>query len=568
MLLTLSISSIALIEKVSLDFSHGMTVFTGETGAGKSILLDAIGLVLGQRGDSTLIRRGEMSAFVEALFHVGAAESLVVALLDEWGFEVDDGEVLLSRELHKNGRTVCRINGKIATVQMLRELGSLLVDQHGQHESFGLGRPEEQLRLLDLYGRHEEALTEYKAAYGRFRQAQERFAKAHVDEQERARRMDTLMFQIQEIESAHLKPEEEELLREERKKLQNADKIRNYVETATRCLHGGDGVEGAVDLLSEALRNLQDASEFDDDLDSTVQLLETARVYAEEASIAVSKHVDLLDVDPLRLEEVSNRLAEVRSLLRKYGLTVEEVLTHLERARTEYNDLETIELVLSKLEKDAALAEGELRAKGRILHDLRTGVASRLSLQVESIVRTLNIPSARFVVSVEPRVQEDGSPDFTGTGSDFVQFLFSANKGEELRPLGKVASGGELSRLLLAIKSVLAEVDDVQTMIFDEIDAGVSGQAVERLAHQLASLADSRQVLCVTHSPQVAAVATEHFAISKSEDTDATRTQVSKLDDLGRSAEIARLIGGGVSDETARAHANALLSKSTTAASS
>lgn len=562
MLSTLSISSIALIENASLNFSQGMTVLTGETGAGKSILLDAIGLVLGQRGDSTLIRRGEKSAFVEALFHVDEKNTMIAELLQEWGFEAPDGEVLLSRELHKNGRTVCRINGKMATVQMLREVGSLLVDQQAQHESFGLGRPEEQLRLLDLYGRHEEALEEFRQAYQRFREAQARFREAHVDEQERARRMDALQFQIHEIESARLQAGEEDALREERKRLQNADRIRTYIETASKCLKGDDGTQGAVDLLSEALDNIHDASEFDDELAGIVQLLETARVHAEEAEIAISKHADLADVDPLRLEEVTNRLAELRSLERKYGSSIEEVLQHLQKARVEYDNLETIEFRLAKLEKDASVAFEELSDKAQRLHELRVKVAANLSKQVESIVRTLNIPSARFVVSVDKRVNQDGSPEFSPTGGDSVQFLFAANRGDELHPLGKVASGGELSRVLLAVKSVLAEVDDVGTMIFDEIDSGVSGQAVERLAQQLATLALTRQVLCVTHSPQVAAFAFEHFAISKSEDGDATRTLVTKLDDSGRAAEIARLIGGGVSDETARAHAKALLSKS------
>lgn len=564
MLVALSIRSVALIESAQLQFAPGMTAFTGETGAGKSILLDAIGLVLGNRGDTALIRRGAEVASVQALFHIPPAQqSAMSEQLREWGMETEDGEILITRELHRSGRTVCRLNGKIATVQMLRALGNALVDQQGQNESYRLNQPETQLQLLDLYGQHGPLLDGVAQAYVAWKDAQAVWRTAQMDEQERMRRLDMLSYQIEEIDAADLMEGEESALRTDRKRLQHAGRILALLSTAVNHLSGVDSNAGAVDALAEASSNLESAAEFDLRFKEVVALLDTAVVHAEEAARAIQKHLLDIDDDPQRLEEVDNRLALIRSLERKYGPSTETILAHLQSARNEHDTLVRHEEHLHQLEQHLTATTQTLSANCAALHEARGQAAQQLSESVETILHALNMPSARFEVGVEMRGDGHGQPHFGPGGFDAVEFRFSANRGESLRPLARVASGGELSRLLLAIQSVLAELDDVDTLIFDEIDTGVSGYAVERIGEQLKLLSEKRQTFCVTHSPQVAATADEHWLIMKSEAGEATTTAITRLDQAGRVAEISRLIGGGVSDHTALAHATALLQKST-----
>ncbi|MCF8563608.1 DNA repair protein RecN [Alicyclobacillus tolerans] len=562
MLLELSVRNVALIESIHLQLQPGFTVLTGETGAGKSILLDSIGLLLGNRASSEWIRHGQDKAVVEASIQLdGPARHRVLGLLEAWGLDLVDGDPLvISRELHRSGRTSCRINGRMATVQMLKELGEHLVQQHGQHDQQGLLKPEEQLRLLDLYGHHAPLLEQLRQQYHAWRSAVRRWKEAHVDEQERIRRIDMLNFQIDEIESAELQPGEEESLREQRKVLQFADKIAAALEEAVSALSGDDRNKGVTDLLVTASTEVAAAADYDSTLEEAKALVESAQVYADEANRILLKHLGKLERDPHRLEAVEDRLVQIRNLERKYGPTIEDILRYLQEASEERTKLQDHEHQLEQLYDEVKTMQRQLHQTSLELHERRQEAAQKLSASVQGVLQKLDMQSARLEISVTQRAPTDsGEVSYSESGLDAVSFLFSANRGEDPKPLQRIASGGELSRTLLAVKSVLAQVDDIETLIFDEIDTGVSGFAAQRIAEQLRHLAGSRQVLCVTHSPQIAAAAQSQYRIQKREEQSATVTEVQAVESEQRVGEIARLLGAGLSDETAIEHAKALL---------
>ncbi|MDQ0188374.1 DNA repair protein RecN [Alicyclobacillus cycloheptanicus] len=561
MLLELSVQNLALIDHVRLELRPGLTVLTGETGAGKSILLDAIGLILGNRASSDLVRKGADRCVVEALVEVpAAANEAVQSLLDAAGIELDPAEPLvISREVHATGRTVCRVNARMATVQMLRELGSLLVQQHGQHDHQGLLRQEEQLRLLDLYGRHQELLDQVRSSYRRWIDAKAALEQAAVNEQERMRRMDMLAFQIREIEEASLRAGEEEELRAARQRLQYADKIAGAVKTALEALSGDDARPGVSTLLASAAREVAAAATHDAALTEVKELMETAEVNVDEALRSLFRYLDTIEADPDELAAIEDRLALIRTLERKYGASVEAVLAHLDAVKAAYESLVNHEARMLERTQAVEAAQAELAALCKALHEARQSASTRLSAEVQRVLRELDLPNASLHIVVEPRLHASGEPAFGPHGADEVAFLFSANRGESPKPLQKIASGGELSRTLLAFKAVLAEVDALDTLIFDEIDVGVSGSAAQRIAEQLQKLGRVRQILCVTHSPQVAAAGDDHFCIEKSERAEHTTTVVHRLDFAGRVAEIARLVGAGLAGQTAVDHAEALL---------
>jgi DNA repair protein RecN (Recombination protein N) len=560
LLLELTVERLALIDALRLPLQPGFNVLTGETGAGKSILLDAIGLLLGNRGSAELIRNGEDSALVEAVIALSpSTQARVKPLLEEWGLPWDES-LIISRELFKSGRTVCRVNGRLATVQMLRELGWRIVQQHGQHDHHGLLRTEEQMRALDLYGHHEELLADVRTQFRHYLNCKRAYEETLLDEQGRAQRLDMLTFQIQEIEQADLQPGEEDRLRERRKKLQHVEKISTALQQAKSFLDG-EGTIGALTLLGNAHDHIAAAAAYDDSLHEAAELLQTAQVHADEAARLIYRHLDELDEDPSELDAIEERLAQIRALQRKYGASVEEVLAYYETAVQERDDLLHHEEKASRLFADMQAAETALHESCERLHQARVEAAERLSSEVVQTLRALSMPSARLEVRVWRRTQSDGTVQYSEDGFDQIQFLFSANVGEELKPLQKVASGGELSRTLLALKSVLADVDDLETLIFDEIDTGVSGVAAQSVAQQMRKIATSRQVLCVTHSAAIAAAAGTHYYIEKTERDGSTQTSVRKLDTSGRIRELARLLGAGIADETAVSHAKALLER-------
>lgn len=559
MLMALSIQHIALIDTLDLSLKPGLAAFTGETGAGKSIVLDAIGLLLGNRGSADIIRTGFDQARVEAVFDVGGGTAVRIGpLLSEWGMDATE-ELVVSRELQRSGRNVCRINGRMATVQMLRELGELLVQQHGQHDHQGLLKTDEQLRLLDLYGHHQAWAADVRAAYSAWAAADQAWQAAQIDEQERMRRLDSLSFQIVEIEQAQLVVGEEDDLRHRHRLLQNADKIGQALDEVAAALQGGERQRGVTELLAVAGQHLAVARAHDDRVSTMAELLETAQVHAEESARALHKYMNSMERDPALLEQLDERLAVIRGVQRKYGPTVEAVLAHVEQCRQERDHLDHLEERTAQLSAQRTERLTHLAAVSMRLRAAREEAAHRLAGEIVAVLRHLSMPGSTLEISVAQRTGPDGAPVYGPDGVDVVAFAFSANRGEAPRPLNKVASGGELSRTLLAIKAVLAEVDDVDTLIFDEIDTGVSGTAAQRIAEHLAGLGRRRQVLCVTHAAQLAAAADWQFEISKLErDTD-TITKVHLLDGPGRVREVARLLGSGLADETAWPHAAALL---------
>jgi DNA repair protein RecN (Recombination protein N) len=561
-LVELSISRLALIESLRLQFGEGFHVFTGETGAGKSIVLDAIGLLLGNRASVQWIRSGADDALVEALFFLppdGAVD--VKNRLREYGVEIEGEQLVVSRQLFQNGRTVCRVNGRFVTVQLLKDIGELLVQQHGQHDFQGLLKAEEQLRLLDLYGKHNALLEEVHRSYHSYQNAQEAMTKAQMDEQTRMRRLDMLTFQIDEIEAASLLTGEEEGLREERKRLQYVDKIAQATTLAIRYLEGPNEEAGALSLLTEAASEVASALVHDEQFREVSQLLDSAQVYADEALRALNKSFGKLDANPDRLSTLDDRLVVIRTLTRKYGPDIADVLEHYRQAQEEKNALLRHEEEAEKLQVAVQATLTLLTEQANVLHERRVKAAAQLSKDVVSVLHELNMPNAVFTIAVDLRSTSSGKPQIGPSGADSVTFQFAANKGEEPKSIHKIASGGELSRTLLAIKTVLAEVDQLDTLIFDEIDTGVSGATTLKIAEQLVKLGSVRQVLCVTHSAQIAAAGVRHYLIEKTEREVDTVTSATCLTDGERSVEIARLLGSDVADATALHHAQALLGR-------
>lgn len=557
MLLELSIQNIALIEQLQLRFGPGFIALTGETGAGKSIILDALGLLLGNRASSDMIRRGSDAAFVDGLFTLERANGEASAMLASWGVPNDDGHIVVARELHLSGRTTCRVNGRIVTVQMLRQLGHHLVQQQGQNEQRGLLRPEEQLHMLDLFAKNDDLLQSVSETYECWRSACKSLDELRLDEQEQTRQLDMLEYQINEIEQADLQPGEEEPLREERRMLQHVDRIVSHLEVAVSALDGDANNRGSIAALSQATHEVANALAYDDSLRDSLGLLETAQVHAQEAARELSTHLNQIEADPQRIDAIELRFGQIRGLERKYGATIEDVLSFLSAARNKRDALVHYEERIADVAEQVSQAEQKLDVACQSLHDSRTTAASELATRIQDVLRQLDIPSAAFTIDVHRRGRS--AEDYGPLGFDSVQYLFSANRGEELKVLSKIASGGELSRTLLAMKSVLSEVDEVDTLVFDEIDTGVSGSATIRIAEQLRQLGLTQQVLCVTHSAQIAASAQTHWEISKSELSTYTRTSVSQLDEAGRIREIARLLGSEGTNSTAQEHARALL---------
>lgn len=555
MLTELYVEHFVLIDALRLQFGQGLHVFTGETGAGKSLLLDATRLVLGGRANSSSIQRDAHHALVEAVFGIDE-DSLSAKLLHEWEMDVQEGVVVLSRTLYRTGRTTCRVNGRTVTVQMLKTLGDTLVEMQGQHESHALLTEKYQKTLLDLYGRHQTLCREVADVYHKWKEATQVLKEAQVSERERAQQMDMLRFQIDEIERANVEPGEEDKIRDERQRLVAYGKLRTHLDSALLALE--DTTKGAIAQLGVAETEVAEIVRRVRASEDIVGMLNTARANAEEAAFTLSRFVSSMDADPERLERLEDRLAILRSLMRKYGPSVEDVLSHLAQSEDELKQLLDYDQFIESHQQEVATHKSAYMVKSEELFSARLAAAATLQNEVELRLQQLRMGDVRFSVAVshdENVMSEDGS--------DKVEFLFSGNPGEPLHSMQKVASGGELSRTLLALKVVVADLEQIDTLIFDEIDTGVSGDAALRVAELLRSLGRNRQVLCVTHSAQVSAAGHKHFQISKAAVGERVRTEVISLDDTARTQEVGRLLGAGISDNTAFQHAKALLTSFT-----
>lgn len=551
MLQLLHIENIAIIERADIDFARGFNALTGETGAGKSIVIDALGAVLGRRTSRDLLRTGAPKAFVSAVFD-GVDESLP-ALVENGVAPEEDGTLLLQRELYGDGKNVCRANGRPITVAQMRAIGAGLLDIHGQHEGTELLDETRHLAYLDRFGRLDTRLAGYRALYEQMRAARREIETLRMDEAEKARRVDTLRRQIAELERAELKEGEEEALLARRNILRNGERVITAISGADRCLSGGDESGGAVSAIKEAGDALRSLRPLGDEFAALSDRLEALYSEAYDLATTVRDKREEFDFSPQELDEVESRADLLYRLKKKYGATVGEMLEYLDRSRDELDRIEYADDRIARLERELAGQKAAVDQAARALSEERKGAAKTLEAEILRELRELDMAKVRFAIDFAQKEPE-------ADGVDEVRFLLSANVGEELKPINKIASGGELARIMLALKNVLAEQDSVMTMVFDEVDAGVSGRAAQRVAEKLAKVSRKKQVLCVTHLPQLAAMADTQFSVEKCEEGGRTLTQVTELDRTRRRAELARLTGGDAVSETMLTGAEELLS--------
>ena len=551
MLELLHIENIAIIERADIEFGRGFNALTGETGAGKSIVIDALGAVLGQRTSRELIRTGAEKAFVSAAF--GDVPAELPGLAENGLAPEEDGTLLLQRELYGDGKNVCRVSGRPVTVAQLRRIGASLLNIHGQHDGQQLLDEEQHLVYLDRFGRVEEELDAYRARYDAWRATKREMDALKMDEAEKARRVDMLRHQIGELERADLQEGEEEALLARRNILRNGEKFISAISEADVCLNGGDEGLGAVSAIKEAEDALRSLRGLGDAFITLSDRLETLRCEAYDLAETIRDKKDEFDFSPQELDAVESRCDQLYRLKKKYGSSVEEMLAYLERSREELDRIEYADDRLAQLEQKLKAQEKAARDAAKTLSEKRRAAAKELEARISRELSELDMPKLRFSIDFQGK-------ELAEDGTDTVAFLMSANMGEALRPIQKIASGGELSRIMLALKNVLAEQDSVMTMVFDEVDTGVSGRAAQRVAEKLAKLSLARQVLCVTHLPQLTAMADVHFGVEKGEENGRTLTRVRLLDRAARRAEIARMSGGDHPSETMLTGAEELLS--------
>lgn len=540
MLSLLHIENIAVIESADISFNRGFNVLTGETGAGKSIVVDAIGAVLGGRTSRDLIRTGAKSALVSANF----CELPALKWFEENDYHPDeDGNLLLQREIRLDGRNLCRINGRPLSLVQLRELGRQLLNIHGQHDGQQLLDSTCHLSYLDSYGMLDQLGADFRETYEKVAQLKHQIASLKMNEAEKARRIDSLTYQINELERANLHPGEDEELLERKTLLRNAGKLMEAIDTAFFALFGSDEKDGAISLLENAEDALRSGGRFSDELAEIGEKLTEMRFVVTDSAERIRDKREGLNLSPSELDELETRLDLIYRLRKKYGATVEDMLAYLAQCKSE---LEEIQYSSDKIEQLTQKLVGVLREaaiKGKKLSSERKKAAKSLEMRIQKELADLDMPKVRFMV--EFRLKE-GSFHMDESGMDEVQFLMSANTGEELKPIQKIASGGELARIMLALKNVLAENESISTLVFDEVDTGVSGRAASKVARKMADVARFKQVLTVTHLPQIAAMADVHFSVEKGERNGRTFTDVECLSTERRKEELARLTGGSV----------------------
>ena len=539
MLELLHIENIAIIEAADIEFAPGFNALTGETGAGKSIVIDSLSAVLGQRTSRELIRTGAEKAFVSAAF-----SGTVPELTETLGIQPEaDGTLLLQREIQTDGKNVCRVNGRPVTVGQLRALGARLLNIHGQHDGQQLLDEEQHIVYLDSFGRVETLAITYAEKYKDFTDIRRQIGALQMDETEKARRVDTLQYQIEELRRAKLTPGEEEELTARRGMLRNAEKFLDAVAGADYALNGDDSGGGALSALRQAQDALGGVRHLDDAFGQLYERLGEAYSEVYDIAATVEDKRGELDVSPGELDRVESRMDLLYRLKKKYGATVEDMLDYQARCEAELAQIEDAGDTLARLEQALSKAEKEARQAAQALSDARKAAAEQLTSQILAELQQLDMGKIRFAVDfAEKPLDSDGM--------DTVRFLMSANVGEELRPIHKIASGGELARIMLAMKNVLSEQDHVGTMVFDEVDTGVSGRAAQKVAEKTARISRRKQVLCVTHLPQLAAMADTHFSVEKGERGGRTYTEVRRLDREQRRRELARLTGGSHVSQT------------------
>ena len=547
MLRLLHIENIAVIEQAEIVFEDGFNVMTGETGAGKSIVIDAISAILGERAYRDMIRTGTSRAAVRAIFD----RVPELPWFAENGVPYD-AETDIRRELTADGKNLCRVNGTAVTVGVLKKLGVQLINIHGQHDSAALFDEAQHLTILDSFAEDEAERAAYAERYEAVRALRREIDRLSMDESEKLRRMESLQYQIDELTKAHLRPGEEEELEARRKLMQNAEKLSDGLHEASACLDGDSQTDGAATLLGQAERALARLARIDDQLAPLQETVADLMYRVRDCAEQVAEQVDALSFSEAELDDVEQRLDILHRLHRKYGPTCEEMLAYLEKAKNELDEIEFSSDRVEQLKKKLCAAEQTAQEAALVLRERRKRAGEQLSARICSELAELDMKKVEFsCVFTET--------ELTPLGADAVAFYMTANAGEALKPLSKVASGGELARIMLALKNVLAERDRVPTLIFDEVDTGVSGRAAQRVAEKLLAVSRTKQVLCVTHLPQLAALADTHFRIAKREADGRTYTSVTPLDFEGRRQELARIIGGASITETTLQSAGEML---------
>jgi DNA repair protein RecN (Recombination protein N) len=559
----LEIQNIALIEKISIEVGKGLNVLTGETGAGKSIIIDSINAILGGRLSKDLIRTGKDKASVEAVFQI--ENKNIEDLIKEIGVEPEeDGTLIISREFTLAGKNSCRINGKMVTVSMLKELGSRLIDVHGQHDNQSLLRTESHIDLLDSFGasRINDLKDKYTALLGEYKNIKGKIRSLAGDKNDREKKMDFLRFQIDEIKKSKLKIGEDEELNRQRNVLSNAERIIEALSGVYENIFSGNNIKSSVyDSLSDAISQLNSISKLDEKYGKLSAKLEEISYQLDDVVEQIRKERDNTEYSPDLLEQVEERLDLIVRLKKKYGATIEEVLEYLKKSEIEYDEIIKSDEIVNELNKRLLSTSYELCSIAAQLNDERNKAAQILETQIGKELEELEMKKAQFKVSIEFNSEKDENDEykFWVNGLNKVEFLISPNAGEPLKPLSKIASGGEMSRIMLAIKTILANVDDIPTLIFDEIDIGISGKAAQKVAEKLSIISGNHQVLCVTHLAQIACMADEHFQIEKQSADNLTKTSVQRINGKEIKNEIARILGGSnISDITLK-HAEEIL---------
>ena len=538
MLSQLFIKNVAVIESASIDFENGFNVFTGETGAGKSILIDSINAVLGGRTSRDLVRTGEGKAVVSAVFTDISKETEKV--LEKLGYDIED-ELLISREISAEGKSICKVNMRPATAGVLKQLSSVLIDVQGQHDSAVLQNPELHIGYIDSFGNTESELSEYRESFKKLKSVDREIKKIISDDSDKTARIDMLKFQISEIESAAIEEGEEEELLSLSKRIKSAENIMGLISETVGALDGNGESEGALDGLSTAIENCARLAEFFPQYEGLSEKFKEMYYEFEEFANDVKDNADELDFDPALQNRTERRLDQIFRLKRKYGGSVEEMFKYYNKATEELENIEFSEERLEKLQKEREQLFGETAKLADILTKKRSAAAETFERAVSEELSYLNMPNVRFSVNFE-------ETDFTESGKDNLEFYIATNAGEPLKPLTKIASGGELSRIMLSIKNVLADNDNVDTLIFDEVDTGISGSAAQKVGQKLKQVSKGRQIICVTHLAQVAAYADNHLLISKNTEGGRTFTSVESLEKEGRVNELARIMGGTMTE--------------------
>lgn len=571
MLTELSIQNFTIIDKLTIPFNDGLTVLTGETGAGKSIIIDAIQLLVGGRGSVEYVRYGKPKAVLEGLFTVEDHKHGIYKLFDEYGIEMDsEGMIVLHRTISAKGKSVCRINGSLVTLAILREFGQTLIDVHSQHETQSLLDSNQHLHLLDLFSQEQnkDTFEDYNTVYQKLKKTKEKFNQLNHNEQAIIQRLDLLHYQLNEIKSAELALNEDENLRKERERLVNFEQIYQNVSEAYNALKGE---QKGLDWLALGLNALETAVTYEPELEKETEDYSNHYYMLEELSIQLRHYLDDFAYDPKRLAIIETRLNELQLLSRKYGATVNDILEYAAEIEDEIDQLEDRDQSIQNLLEEIDELSADAIVEANHLHDLRKRAAKQLTEVIKTELKDLYLVKAQFKPEISIREGSPGDPELAGkpvqlthNGFDRVRFLLSTNPGEPLKPLDKVASGGELSRIMLAFKKIFAKHQGVTSVIFDEVDTGVSGRVAQAIAEKIYNISIDSQVLCITHLPQVAAMADHHLLIKKQSTKDKTYTTVTELKQTDRVKELARMTTGTQLTDTAISHAEELISHANT----